>query len=105
MANCSLHVINGVTLYVTDLEIKDKTESNAFVYYLDLFLSTGPLHISLYDKRDDFRFFILQLAIRELEYFYTPFCSPFIYSLHDMPGIAPLMNVLFWELCDFQIRS
>ena len=44
-------------MYPTELEIKDTTESNTSVSYLDLLLSIGrdgQLHTSLYDKRDDF---------------------------------------------------
>ena len=48
-------------MYPAELEIKDTTESNTSVSYLDLLLSIesdGQLRISLYDKRDDFNFHI-----------------------------------------------
>ena len=48
-------------MYPPELEIKDTTESNTSASYLDLLLSigrNGQLHISLYDKRDDFDFHI-----------------------------------------------
>ena len=48
-------------MYPTELEIKNKTESNTSASYLDLLLSIGKdgqLHTSLYDKRDDFNFHI-----------------------------------------------
>ena len=44
-------------MYPPDLEVKDTTESNTSVSYLDLLLSIGrdgELCTSLYDKRDDF---------------------------------------------------
>ena len=49
-------------MYPVELEIKDTTESNTFASYLDLLLSIGrdgQLHTSIYDKRDDFNFHIL----------------------------------------------
>ena len=48
-------------MYPIELEIKDTWESNTSASYLDLLLSIGrnsQLHISLYDKRDDFEFHI-----------------------------------------------
>ena len=46
-------------MYLTELDIKDSTESNTSASYLDLLLlieSDGQLRTSLYDKRDDFNF-------------------------------------------------
>ena len=48
-------------MYPVELEIKDTTESNTSASYLDLLLSIGrdgQLHTSIYDKRDDFNFYI-----------------------------------------------
>ena len=48
-------------MYHAELKIKDTTESNTFASYLDLLLSIwrdGKLRTSLYDKRDDFNFYI-----------------------------------------------
>ena len=48
-------------MYPAELEIKDTTESNTSASYLDLLLlieSDGQLRTSLYDKRDDFNFYI-----------------------------------------------
>ena len=48
-------------MYPVELKIKDTTESNTSASYLDLPLSIGrdgPLHTSIYDKRDDFDFHI-----------------------------------------------
>ena len=46
-------------MYSVELEMKDATESNTSVSYLDLLLSIGKddqLHTFIYDKRDDFNF-------------------------------------------------
>ena len=40
-------------MYPAELEIKDSTENITSVSYLDLLLSIGQLHTSIYDKRDD----------------------------------------------------
>ena len=48
-------------MYPVELEIKDTTDSNTFASYLDLLLSigrNGQLHTSIYDKREDFNFYI-----------------------------------------------
>ena len=48
-------------MYPPELEIKDTTESNTSASYLNLLLSIGTdgqLRTSLYDKRDDFNFYI-----------------------------------------------
>ena len=48
-------------MYIVELEINDTTESITSASYLDLLLSIvrdGQLHISFYDKRDDFNFHI-----------------------------------------------
>ena len=49
-------------MYPVELEIKDTTGSNTSASYLDLLLSIGrdgQLHTSIYDKRDDFNFHII----------------------------------------------
>ena len=48
-------------MYPAELEIKDTSESTTFASNLDLLLSIGrdgQLHTSIYDKRDDFNFYI-----------------------------------------------
>ena len=48
-------------MYSAELEIKDTTERMTSASYLDLLLSIGrdgQLHTSIYDKRDDFNFYI-----------------------------------------------
>ena len=49
-------------IYPDELEIKDTTESDKFASYLDILLNidySGKLTTSLYDKRDDFDFAIV----------------------------------------------
>ena len=80
-------------MYPAKLEIKDTTESNTSASYLDLLLSIGrdgQLHISIYDKRNDFNFQITDFPFhlsRPLA-----FLSP---NLYDTPGLALRMTVLF----------
>ena len=52
---------NNFISYLSELKIKDTTESTTSASYLDLLLSIGmdgQLHTSIYDKRDDFNFHI-----------------------------------------------
>jgi hypothetical protein len=52
----------ALSIYPDELEIKDTTESDKSASYLDIFLnidSSGRLTTSLYDKRDDFDFTIV----------------------------------------------
>ena len=93
-------------MYPPELEIKDTTESNTSASYLDLLLSIGrdgQLHTSLYDKRDDFNFHITNFPFLSSNIPSSPAYSVFISQLSDTPGLAPLMNVLFWGRCDFPI--
>jgi hypothetical protein len=57
-------------IYPNDIEIKDSTDTDRSVSYLDLHLeidSEGRLRTKLYDKRDVLNFPILNL--KQLEYF------------------------------------
>ena len=51
------------TIYLSELELKDTFISSTEVCYLDTNVKTGnvttPSHISIYDKRDDFAFWIV----------------------------------------------
>ena len=51
------------TIYLSELELKDTSISSTEVCYLDTNIKTGdvttPSHISIYDKRDDFAFWIV----------------------------------------------
>jgi hypothetical protein len=53
-------------IYPDELEIKDATESDIFVSYVDILLnidSNGRLTTSLYDKRNDFDFAIVNFPV------------------------------------------
>ena len=53
-------------IYTIELEIKDTTDTDMFVSYLDLHLeidSEGRLRTKLYDKRDDFNFPIVNFHL------------------------------------------
>ena len=90
-----------------ELEIKDTTESNTSASYFDLLLSIGrdgQLHTSLNDMRDDFNFHITNFPFLSSNIQYLPaYCVLLSHNSSDMPGLAPLMNVLFWGWCDFPI--
>ena len=93
-------------MYPPELEVKDKTESNTSVSYLDLLLSIGrdgQLRTSLYDKRDDFNFHITNFPFLSRNIHLRPPMAFLSHNSSDTPGLAPLMNVLFWGRCDFPI--
>ena len=71
-------------MYPPELEIKDTTESNTSASYLDLPLSIGTdgqLHTSLYDKRDDFNFYITDFPFLSNNITSSPAYSVFISQL------------------------
>ena len=85
-------------MYPAELEIKDTTESNTSASYLDILLSIesdGQLHTSLYDKRDDFNFHITNFPFLSSNIPSSPAYGVLSHSSYGMPGLAPLMNVLF----------
>ena len=85
-------------MYPVELEIKETTVSNTSASYLDLLLSIGrdgQLHTSIYDKRDDFYFHIINLPFLSSKSPTSPAMASLFRSLYDMPGLAPRMNVLF----------
>ena len=89
--SCLLRIPSS-SIKPVELEIKDTIESNTSASHLDLLLSIerdGQLHTSIYDKRDDFSFHITNFPI-------SPPMASLFRSLYDMPGLAPLINVLFW---------
>ena len=92
---------------VPELENKDTTESNTSASYLDLLLSIGNdghLRTSFYDKRDYFNSLTLQTFRSWVATFHLH--QPMVFLSHnssDTPGLAPLMNVLFWARCNFPI--
>ena len=84
-------------MYPAELEIKDTTESNTSASYLHLLLSIesdGQLRTSLYDKRDDFNFHI-NFPFQSSNIPSSPAYGVLSHSSYGMPGLAPLMNVLF----------
>ena len=71
-------------MYPPELEIKDTTESNTSASHFDLLLSIGReglLHTSLYDKREDFNFYITNF----------PFLSS---NIPSSPGFGVLISQL-----------
>ena len=67
--------------YPAELEIKDTTESTTSASYLDL---------------QTFRSWVATSHLRPPMAFLS-------HNSSDTPGLAPLMNVLFWGRCDFPI--
>ena len=86
-------------MYPVELEIKDTTESKTSASNLDLLLSIGKdgqLHISIYEKPDDFNFHITNFSFLSNNILALPTYGVFISQLtYDMFGLAPHMNVLF----------
>ena len=85
-------------MYPAELEIKDTTESNISASYLDLLLSIesdGQMRTSLYDKHDDFIFHITNFPFLSSNIRSSPAYNVSSHSSYGMPGLAPLMNVLF----------
>ena len=92
-------------IYPTELEIKYKTDSNFSASYLDLVLSVGrdgQLRISLYEH-DDFNFHITNSHFLSRNIPKPMMCLSHI--SYCIPGIAPLMNVLFWVRRDSHATS
>ena len=85
-------------MYPAELEIKDTTESNTSASYLDLFLSIesdSQLRTSLYDKRGDFNFHITDFPFLSSNFPSSPAYGVLSHRSYGMPGLVPLMNVLF----------
>ena len=83
-------------MYPPALPIKDTAKSNTSASYLDLLLSigkNGQLRTSLYDKRDDFNFFITNNSIPEKQHPIFASLWRFYHNSSDTPGRTPLMNV------------
>ena len=87
-------------MYPPELDIRDKTQSNTSVPYLDLLLLIGrdsQLRTSnfLYDKRDDFNFSITNFPFLSSKIPFPPAMVFLSHSSSDTPGLASLSNVLF----------
>ena len=83
-------------MYPVELEMKNKTESNTSVSYLDLLLSIGrdgQLHTSIYDKRTYFNFHITNFPFLSSNIPTSPAYGVLFRSLYGMPGLAPRMDV------------
>ena len=79
-------------MYPVELEIKDTTESNISASYLDLLLSIwrdGQLHISIYDKRDDFNFHITNFPFLSSNIPTSPAYDVFISQLIRYARVCP----------------
>ena len=57
--------------------------------------SDGQLRTSLYDKRDDFNFQITNFSFLSSNIPSSPAYGVLSHSSYGMPGLAPLINVLF----------
>ena len=95
-------------MYPAELEIKDTAESNTSASYLDLLQSIGrdgQLRTSLYNKRDNFNFHITNFSFLSSNIPSSPAYGLFSHSSYSMPGLAPLINVLFQGRFDFNLSS
>ena len=92
-------------MYPSELEIKDTTEINTYASYLHLLLLIGRdgQQTSIYDKRDDFSFNITNFPFLSRNIPSSLAYGVYNSQLSDTPGLAPIMNVLFWGRCDFPI--
>ena len=85
-------------MYPAELEINDPRESITSASYLDLLMSLGrdgQLHISIYDKREDFKFNITNFPFLCSNISSSPAYGFLSLSSYDTPGLAPRVNVLF----------
>ena len=95
-------------MYSAELEIKDTTESNTFASFLDLLLSIGrdgQMRTFLYYKRDDFNFHITNFPFLSGNIPSSPAYGVLSHSSYGMPGLAPLINVLFLGRRAFHLSS
>ena len=93
-------------MYPPEFEIKDTTESNTSASYLKLLLSIGrdrQLRTSLHDNRDDFNFHITNFPLVSSNVPSSRAYDDLSHNSSDTPGLALLMNVLFWRRHDFPI--
>ena len=95
-------------MYSSKQKVKDTTESNTSASYLNFILlirRDGQFFTSSFDKSDDFSLISISQLFRSLAAIYhlRPPMASLSHSLYDMPGLAPLMNVLFQGRHDFQI--
>ena len=94
-------------MYPVELEIKDTTESNTSASYLNLLLSIGKdsqLHTSIYDKRDNFNFYVTNFLFLSSNIPASPMAS-LPQSLYDMHGLPPRINVYSEGEATFEYAS
>ena len=93
-------------MYLVELEIKDTTESNTSASYSDLLMSVAwTVNLTLSFMTN------VTISISTSQIFrswvaifqHRPPMASLFRSLYDIPGLAPRINVLFWERRDFQI--
>ena len=92
-------------MYPPELEIKDTTESNTSAAYLDLLLSIGRSANFVLPFTTTVTIWISILQTFR-SWVATSHLRPPMFLSHnssDTPGLASVMNVLFWGRCDFPI--
>ena len=98
------HYINAI--YPKELELKDTTLTSNEVCYLDTRIKTGgsntPFHLSVYDKRDDFSFRIVDFPYNDSNILPT---RPTVFThlnWWDMAEFAHGRWILCIDVVDFQ---
>ena len=93
-------------IYYAELKIKDTTESNTSDPTLIYSCQSGgkvswalPFMTNVTISTSISQIFLSRVAIFHLRQ--PTVCLS--HSLYSMPGLAPHMNVLFWERCDFYV--
>ena len=84
-------------MYPAELDIKYTTESNtgaSYLVLLQLIGRYGPLPTSLYDKRDDFNFYITHVPVLSSNMPFSQAYGVFIPQLdnYDMQGPVHVIN-------------
>jgi hypothetical protein len=91
------------SIYLSELEIKDITESSTSASYVDVLLNIdadGKLATQLYDKRDDFNFTIVYSHIYVATSHYHLHTGYTSLNWFDMQGPA-LHTISFWVVVDY----
>ena len=99
--------LSGPEIIPAELEIKDTTESTTSDSYIDLLLSIGmgsQLHTSIYDKRDDFNFHIINFPFLSSNIPSSRAYGFFISQLIRYARACSSYECLSWGPGDFPIR-
>ena len=94
--NTSKFSDNLDSIYPSELEIKDTTESTKSTSYIDCLLeidNSGKLYTKVYDKRDDFNFPIVNFPFLCCNIPASPAYFVFVSQLEH----ALYIMILFWE--------